>query len=217
MHFSEQFFNRSKVEKNFQNIQRAALLVLVVARGLRAVEVVRWHHTRLHGSERGNHSTKESKEAHESPEQPPAKAITQCLQNLLMDQHELYALVKQLVGGICQWVLKRVNKGTKLDDESNASTSMQENSWVKKLQQIIRTQYEGQMTLVQVVDYAQIIQYCQKIQEKFTHTKQSLSVASPAASENGSPDSRTRVNRAVTAANHERLQECIQALSQIVQ
>ena len=110
-----------------------------------------------------------------------------------------------------------MNKGTKLDDESNASTSMQENSWVKKLQQIIRTQYEGQMTLVQVVDYAQIIQYCQKMQEKFAHAKQSLSVASPAASENGSPDSRTRVNRAVTAANHERLQECIQALSQIVQ
>lgn len=101
MHFSEQFFNRSKVEKNFQNIQRAALLVLVVARGLRAVEVVRWHHARLHGSERGTHSTKESKEAHESPEQSPAKAITQCLQNLLTDQHELYALVKQLVGGIC--------------------------------------------------------------------------------------------------------------------
>ena len=31
MHFSEQFFNHNKAEKNFQNIQRAALLVLVIS------------------------------------------------------------------------------------------------------------------------------------------------------------------------------------------
>ena len=81
-------------------------------------------------------------------------------------------VVKQLVGGICQWVLKRVNKASKQDDEGNVSSRLQENSWVKKLQQIIKAQYEGQFSLVHVVDYAQIIHYCQKIQDKFAQAKQ---------------------------------------------
>lgn len=169
MHFAEQFFNRSKAEKNFQNIQRAALLVLVVGRALRAIELVRWHHAKIVESLKTDASAKDAREGGDGPEQKHLQAMTGCLSYLLACEHELYSVVKQLVGGVCQWVLKRVNKGQKPGEDGGGGA--QENSWVKKLQHIIRAQYEG-LNLVQVVDYAQIIHYCQKIQEKLGQVKQ---------------------------------------------
>ena len=56
-----------------------------------------------------------------------------CLSYLLSCEQELYSVVQQLVGGICQWVLKRVNKGQKPGEDGGKGGVAQENSWVKKL------------------------------------------------------------------------------------
>ena len=80
MHFSEQFFNRTKAEKNFQNIQRAALLILVIGRGLRAIELVRWHHAKLLDVSRPEVTVRDSKDAQgENKEQRHLSAIAGCV------------------------------------------------------------------------------------------------------------------------------------------
>lgn len=135
---------------------------------MRVIEMVRWHHSRIEESQ----STHQQPSSTEQIEHRLSKGATSCLRNQAQSLVELYQIVKELVGGICQWVLKRVTKGPgRQDDGHSPGRKGLENSWVKKIQQILMAQYEGQFALVNVVDYAEIIHYSQKIQEKFALAK----------------------------------------------
>ena len=75
-------------------------------------------------------------------------SVINCISFIENIELELYQIAKELVGGICQWVLKRINRpkvkgeqggnGGSSGNDTNSNFVI-ENSWVKKIQMILKS------------------------------------------------------------------------------